>query len=280
MSATAWEGALGGRAVFLSASVPDPRREREYRVENQSDPVYERVEDAHIEIEQAVVALARAVFSVGGRLVFGGHPSISPLVALVAGEYRLPVPAESVRGEGERSEVPSALVYQSRAYEHVVPSETWLLHRLGYAMIRWTDAVDGEQFEPARVGQPQCEKSLALMRRTMLLETNPVAMVCMGGMKGVRDEFWMFREQFPKRPVYVLESTGGAARWLSRHEEGVDPIDLRILEQLRRVHPPRHSEPPRDERGWPGDGVPFRYTPYPLILQTLVGELARGGEWR
>lgn len=282
MSAARGEGRLPGLAVFLSASVPDPRREREYRVENEPNTVYERVPDAHVEIEQAVVALTRAVFSAGGRLVFGGHPAISPLVALVAGEYRAPVPAEEVRegsaGSGsseerQKRDEPLVLIYQSRAYEAVVPKETWLLHRLGYAQIRWTPAVNDERFNPELSGQPQCENSLELMRRTMVADTDPVAMVCIGGMKGIRDELRIFWELYPDRRVYVLESTGGAARWLAQREEGVDPIDLRILEQLRSQHRLDGSDLVGNEHRFRSEDQPYSYTPFPLIMQTLVDEL-------
>src|SRR4051794_31938323 len=90
---------LSGKTVFLCASVPDRQRAKKYR----------RLENAAFEIEQAVISLARAVFSEGGRLLFGGHPSISPLVATVAGEYRETGFAER-RGEAPPAPV---LIYQS-----------------------------------------------------------------------------------------------------------------------------------------------------------------------
>ena len=279
---------LNGRVVFLSASVPDLRREAEYRVDGEPGAEYERVEDAHVEVERAVVSLARAVFAAGGRLAFGAHPSISPLVAMVAGEYRLPTAAEpgpdrvpGVRSRAQSDgDAPLVLIYQSRAFQEVVPDETWLLHRLGYARIHWTQAVKGERYSPGLEGHPQCPESLALMRRTLLRNTNPVAMVALGGMGGVREEAAIFRELFPRRPLYVMENTGGAAAWLGRRGgDFITVLDRDVLGKLREIDPtlPR----PEQDRSRPGDDdlkvdrkeVPYRYTPYPLLMQLLVERL-------
>lgn len=285
--------ALDGRVVFLSASVPDLRREAEYRVDGEPGAAYERVEDAHVEVERAVVSLARAVFAAGGRLAFGAHPSISPLVAMVAGEYRLPTAAEPGRDgvAGVRSrarsdgDAPLVLIYQSRAFQEVVPDETWLLHRLGYARIHWTRAVENERYSPEREGQPQCLKSLALMRRSLLRETDPVAMVALGGMGGVREEASMFRERFPLRPLYVMENTGGAAAWLARSgDPSLTVMDRDILGKLREIDPalPRperdRSRPIGDDPGLDRREVSYRYTPYPLLMQLLVERLIEPGE--
>lgn len=277
---------LGGRVVFLSASVPDLRREADFRVDGEAGAEYERVEDAHVEVERAVVSLARAVFAAGGRLAFGAHPSISPLVAMVAGEYRLPAAAEPDELSGVRSrarsdgDAPLVLIYQSRAFQEVVPDETWLLHRLGYARIRWTPTVNGERYNPELESQSQCPESLELMRRTLLRDTGPVAMVALGGMGGVREEAVIFRELFPQRPLYLMENTGGGTAWLARR--GGDPmmkvLDRDILDELREIDPtlPR---PERDRSRSAEDEMdrretPYRYTPYPLIMQLLVEQLA------
>ena len=66
-------GLLRGRSVFLSASIP-------------VRPGFRRVSGAAVEIEEAVVSFARAVLKEEGTVVFGAHPSISPLVASVASE--------------------------------------------------------------------------------------------------------------------------------------------------------------------------------------------------
>src|SRR5437764_7639893 len=102
---------------------------------------------AHLDIEEAVVSLARAVFSEEGRLVFGGHPSISPLVASVAADY---YPATF--GAGKNAEPPVS-IYQSLCYEGYIPDTTRLLREMGYAEVIWTRAEEAEQFDPLITGR-------------------------------------------------------------------------------------------------------------------------------
>lgn len=250
--------ALRGRTVFLSASVPDVKRAERYN----------RIEDAAFEIEQAVISLARAVFSEGGRLVFGGHPAISPLVAMVVGEYREPRFAE---GADERR-TPPVEIYQSRAFEGYLPDDTLLMHRLGYASIHWVDAVDGERFNPeAPVEDVQCTKSLRGMRETMLESSNPDAMVCIGGMEGLESELAVALERGRPFPIYVLERTGGAAALLrERHLTGLRMIDTEVMARVDQM---------RTKLGVPIQAgethIRQALVPYPLVMQTIVEEIAR-----
>lgn len=212
--------------ILLSASVPSAERSAEFR----------KIPNAQIQIEQAVVGLARNVFEKEGRLVFGGHPSISPLVALIAGEYEIDREAESLNKK-ERPDKPIH-IYQSRAYEKVMPDETSALFNLGYAQIIWTPAIDNERCDPEIKNAPQCEKSLEAMRKQMIDE-NIDAMVCMGGMEGVIKEFALFREKHPDKPVYLFESTGGATQNLAQAHRNSDIVkvidaksnDLRDIEK-------------------------------------------------
>jgi hypothetical protein len=253
--ATLRGGRLRGQAVFLSASVPSPARAQEFR----------RVEEAHLEIGEAVISLSRAVFAEGGTLVFGGHPSISPLVAMVAGEYLAPLRAEA-DGQRERPPVPIE-IYQSRAFEGFLPDETLMMFRLGYANLHWIEAVDGERFDPeAPRDKPPCPKSTEEMRRRMIGETQPAAMVAIGGMEGIFDEQRIFREIREGAPVYTLASTGGAAALLAeRRTPGVRAIDREILELLER----------RGEMVSRRGDQPA--VPYALIVQALVHELIKEG---
>lgn len=187
--------------IFLSASVP-------YRKEWVLD-------SKPIEIEEAIVSIARAVFTRGGRLLFGGHPSVSPLVSAVAGEY---FPADPSRGKRP------VVTFQSRLYEGDLPDETTDMVKMGWSTIEWTPRVKGKNPDQTK------ERSLAVMRDQMLLgsaaakgavERNdlrpPVAMIVVGGMEGIRDEAALFlqkREAWAprrRRRVYVFKSGGGAA---------------------------------------------------------------------
>ena len=252
---------LRGKTIFLSASVPAPRRAERYK----------RVEDAHFEIEQAVISLARAVFSESGQLVFGGHPAISPLVAMVAGEYREPRYAESSE---ERPSAPIR-IFQSRAFEGSLPSDTLLMYQLGYATITWIDAAKNEKFDPAiEYEQPPCPDSLRAMRRAMIERTSPEAMVCIGGMEGVEAEVEMFRELRSEAPLYVLERTGGASLLLAHRHEGFRVIDREVIgriEQLRAKLPRQTADTiSRNDAERP-------VVPYPLIMQTIVDEVSERG---
>ncbi len=67
--------------VLLSASIPSEKRSEKYHTQ------YTKIKNAQIQIEEAVIGLSRNVFQSRGKLVFGGHPSISPLVAMIATEF-------------------------------------------------------------------------------------------------------------------------------------------------------------------------------------------------
>jgi hypothetical protein len=246
---------LRGQAVFLSASVPDPAR----------DAQFSQIADAAFHVEQAVISLARAVFSEGGRLVFGGHPSISPLVAIVAGEYRAPNLAE---GSEERAP-PQVVIYQSEAFRESIPHDTHLLIRLGLAEERWIEAIDGERFIPGEgPGHAQCPRSLDAMRARMIKETDPVAMVCIGGMEGLLIEAEMFGSQEEHRPVFTLARTGGAASIVADWEDQTIPIDLEVMKELFGQEDFK-TETRQDV---------IDVLPYPLIMQTIIDRIALPAE--
>lgn len=250
--------ALHGKTLLLSASVPAPNRAERYN----------RIENAAFEIEQAIISLARATLSEGGRLVFGGHPAISPLVAMVVGEYREPRFVET----SEDRRRPPVDIYQSRAYEGYLPDETLWMFRLGYASIHWVDAVDNERFDPqAPSGVLQCKRSLQKMRQNMLETSTPDAMVCIGGMEGLEDEVSLALEMRARRfQIYVLEKTGGAAALLRERYSGrVRMIDTEVIERIDRFKKQMRAAQPENE-----SAVSLAAVPYPLVMQTIVQEIA------
>lgn len=243
---------LLGRTILLSASVPDPER----------DERFFQIPDAAFQIEQAVVSLARAVFAAGGRLAFGGHPSISPLVALIAGEYRSATYAESLK---ERAP-PQVTIYQSEVFREWIPQDTDLLIRLGLAEEHWVPAAVGESYKPgAGSAHRQCPKSLLAMRARMIEETAPAAMVCIGGMEGVIAEAAMFACH---GPVFALARTGGAAFVLAQEEKAM-AIDRQVIRDAGLAED--------DAKARDGDEV--EVFPYPLIMQTIVDRIAPPSEW-
>lgn len=172
--------------VFLSASVPDPRR----------DPVYLRGTDT-VAIRVAVRALAVKIFALpGGRLIFGGHPAISPLVLLIA------------RALGALDRVD---IYQSEWFRQRIPKDN-----LAFSQFHWVAACHS------------AETSLLAMREEMLCSRPFVASFFVGGMKGVLNEWELLLGS--SIPMHPVASTGGAALMLfERYPQQIDPrfrVDL------------------------------------------------------
>jgi hypothetical protein len=96
---------LNGAAVFLSASVPHPERDKRFLAGPLDDWLMLRVIDQRI--YDAVQSLVAQVLMAGGRLVHGGHPSITNSIAAHAGNWI--TTAGELPGEIE----PPFLLYQS-----------------------------------------------------------------------------------------------------------------------------------------------------------------------
>jgi hypothetical protein len=255
---------LQGQGIFLSASVPN-RREVETRLYRGPLPSDDQIRDQDLRIETAVTALARAVFCSGGQIVFGGHPAISPHVAMVAAEYFPPsIPGGEKSDDADRPYTQPIIVFQSEAFKDAIVEDVKVMERLGQAKICWTESVDGERFEPALAGVKQCPKSLQLMRRRMVACRNLVAMVCIGGMDGIFDEYEVYAESSRFRPPYVLTSTGGASAILAtlgRLGVHVKAIDLSLS-------------------GADAARVVGAFPPYDAIVQEIIDELAPDdGSW-
>lgn len=237
--------------VFLSASVPSMARAEEFR----------RVQNAQVEIEQATIALARAVLSKRGTLVLGAHPSIVPLVAHVAGEFIRPGgdsgPKSDQSGSistGENDD-PAVLVHQVSAFEAELPEATRYLARMGLARFIWHETVAGDK----RGGPSDRPYPLSLnaMRVAMLESKDFDAMVCIGGMEGVVDEVRIFQEKAGAPPVLALAATGGAASLIA--EERRDQNVWTEIDLLPQIEIP---------------GVDLRNpTPYDFLMQEFIRKL-------
>lgn len=184
--------------VFLSASFPSGERGERFKP---YDPAA---------ITAAVRALARAILLAHGRIVFGAHPTISPVVLLAAGEF----------------EVKGAIdIYQSEYFAGQIPEETLRLVELGYGSLHMIDA------DPA----DNLGVSLKLMRRAMLTEQDVTAGVFIGGMEGIHDEYDLLTQLRPFAARLPLTAPGGAARELPI---GEDPVSQRLAPVLSDEHYP------------------------------------------
>lgn len=155
--------------VLLSASVPLPTRDRSF------------FDTADVSaIREAVKALVEVVLPVG-RITCGGHPAITPLLALFARDAGL-----SFR---------SITVYQSALFAGKAPKEI-----SDFVDIRTVPAIGADR-----------AASLTLMREEMIASRAFTAGVFIGGMEGLFEELAIFSRRHPSAKVLPIASTGAAA---------------------------------------------------------------------
>ncbi|AYA06729.1 hypothetical protein D3Z09_09285 [Rahnella aquatilis] len=156
--------------IFLSASVPLPNRDR----------VFFDTADV-LAIREAIKALVEVVLPIA-RITCGGHPAITPLLALFSREANL----DSNR----------LAIYQSKLFEAGLPPEL-----AKFADVQMVPSVDNNK-----------EASLTAMRREMIESRSFAAAVIIGGMEGIYEEYKLFVECHPNAIVLPLATTGAAAR--------------------------------------------------------------------
>lgn len=157
--------------IFLSASIPLQKR----------DPQYIETADI-IAIRDAVIALTTVVLP-RYRLIWGGHPSITPLIYHVMEKLKLNIQEH-------------VTLYQSIFFEKYFPKDN-----NKFKNIVLTDIVDDDR-----------ESSLLHMRSRMLGESEFAAGIFIGGMEGVEEEYDMFIKKHPKALVLPIASTGAGAK--------------------------------------------------------------------
>lgn len=209
------------KEIFLSASVP---KRGQGNFDETADPFL--IQFAVREL--VTVCLGRR------RIVWGGHPSITPMVLAVCRDF------------GVELEAPIVL-YQSTFFENHYPEDN------RYFETVYVDKVEGN-----------LPDSLSVMRQQML--SRPLdAAVFVGGMAGLFEEHEVFRKLHgPNAKVLALGAPGGAARMIAekfgdpQHERDLDRIDFaRLFHERLGISPhepraweretpkPRDSEPPR-----------------------------------
>jgi hypothetical protein len=155
--------------VFLSASVPLPERNRTF------------FDTADVlAIRESIKALVEVVLP-RGRITCGGHPAITPLLALFVKEAELS--ADRVT------------IYQSQLFRGKLPPEL-----ANFVDVRMVDAVGKDK-----------DRSLTAMRREMVASRPFRAAVIIGGMEGIYEERDLFVDAHPTATVLPLATTGAAA---------------------------------------------------------------------
>lgn len=191
--------ALAGRRVFVSASMPDP----------------EDAADAAHTLAPFLVTFIQTMVDLGATVVFGGHPTITPLVhkAIV-----------DIAAEGAGVELHLAAVWVTHGG---LPKE----------------AEDRRVFRAVKIygkGHDPAEDVAAL--RDHMIRPGLDAAVFVGGKTrdfigtrpGIIDEYERFRTACPAGLAFVLGLGGGAAvRLLDRGEPPADVLDPRVTLELR-----------------------------------------------
>jgi len=201
------------RSLLLSASLPaplDPKDfvysdHREVRSINRTFVMTARPD----RIRAAVIAITRVALKRDVRLVFGAHPSISPLVLQVAQDLH--------------ARADDILVFQSAAYAGEIPGSTLDLADWSCGELILTS----EQHEPTLLTARsklkrlnRYQQSLAFMRRLMADVPGLVGAAFVGGMRGVEKEAGVVANSHPNLNRYAFESTGGAAARLGQGFSG------------------------------------------------------------
>jgi hypothetical protein len=177
---------MSGR-IFLSASVPRPDRGTFHE---SADPFL--IQFAVREL--LTIALGRR------RIVWGGHPAITPMVLAVC---------EDLGVQYEKA----VSLYMSRFFMDQFPDEH---HR--FSNVTLVNAVNNDR-----------EQSLEKLRREML-SGDFEASVFIGGMEGIFAEHDLFTSMHPNSVVLPLYAPGGAARDLAiKYGHSDDRIDFARL---------------------------------------------------
>lgn len=177
------------KEIFLSASVPERGR----------GDFYESANPFLIQFavrELITVCLGRR------RVVWGGHPSITPMVHAVCKDFGLEVEAP-------------VLLYQSRFFENRFPEDN------KYFTTILVDGVEGD-----------LAGSLVELRKAMLSRPIETA-VFIGGMEGIFQEYEIFRGLHgPYAQALALGAPGGAARKLAEGGLSSEPLERDDLDRI------------------------------------------------
>jgi len=181
-------------AIFLSASVPIAGRGSYHQTAN---PFL-----IQCAVRELVISVIRT-----HRIVWGGHPSITPMIWSICEDLDV-------------NYANSVVLYQSRFFKDRFPEEN-----ARFSNVVFTDEVTDDR-----------EASLSIMRQTMLARDDLVGAVLIGGMDGVEAELTMFQQYHPNAFIVPVGSSGGAARDIAvrakgEHYADVDDVDFASLFQ-------------------------------------------------
>ncbi|WP_044173529.1 SLOG domain-containing protein [Flectobacillus major] len=182
--------------IFLSASIPLPDRHPKY---------YETADI--IAIRDSVIALASIALT-EHRIIWGGHPSITPLIYYVIelmlinklerDDWDLPLTDEEkdkIQSELKSKIQKHVLLYQSLFFEKDFPPENEYFQNI---------ALTGNLGD--------IHSSVQHMRHKIFSDNHFSAAVFIGGMDGIEVEYKMFRQYHPEAVIIPVASTGAATK--------------------------------------------------------------------
>lgn len=234
-------GPLKGAFLFLSASVPDPKREPRFLNGPLDKALMVRLIDKRV--DRAVKSLVAHTLSNGGRIVHGGQKNITGLIASQASNWTVPAGLDA-----------PIRIYQSKFFEDKeAPPGREELAQSGVGTIHWVSTdlnkVAAERnIPPAKIQEwlPQqapaeapleLKEALLAMRIEMLLQCQPKTAVCIGGMEGIEAEARLYLDLAAMRRipaashVHVYGSTFGASAQLKGDE--INVADKAHIDTLR-----------------------------------------------
>jgi len=170
--------------VFLSASIPYPDRDKKF---------YDTADI--VSIRDAVRALATVVIP-KAHLVWGGHPSITPLIRFVMDRMNIDLKKHIT-------------LYQSLFFEEYFPPDNFAFENIVLTEKR-----------------KNRDESLELMRSKLIIENDFKVGIFIGGMEGINDEYVMFKERHPNALILPIASTGAAAKILYENQQ--QGFDIRL----------------------------------------------------
>lgn len=156
--------------IFLSASIPSIDRDKKF---------YDTADI--IAIRDAVRALAAVVIP-HAHLVWGGHPSITPLIRYVMERMNADVKQH-------------VTLYQSLFFKDKFPEDNYAFENIVH-----TESTG------------ELNSSVEIMRRQMLGDNKFSAAIFIGGMEGIFNEYDLFKSLHPAALILPVASTGAASK--------------------------------------------------------------------
>lgn len=202
---------LANISVMLSASIPD---------ELQNSPQAQ-------DLFSVIMLFTRHILRAGGRLLFGGHPTVTPLVHQVA---------SAMEHDDE-----AVQLYQLRLFRDTLPQE--VSDQRVFRTIHWSGREKPTPPPASETFKKMVGEDLQPMREEMVQDAQAAVFVggkidgYLGDKPGIRDEYDRFMEKHPQGPVYLIGLLQGESQKIidelehngKREPNGLTDRQLRIL---------------------------------------------------